>query len=48
MEARIDKFFFFNSIGTLVDRAITFGALVYGGVMDRYPDLKVWLGHGGG
>ena len=48
VEARIDKFFFFNSIGNLVDRAITFGALVYGGVMDRHPDLKVCLGHAGG
>ena len=48
VEARIDKFFFFNSIGNLVDRAITFGALVYGGVMDRYPALKVCLGHAGG
>ena len=48
VEARINKFFFFNSIGNLVDRTITFGALVYGGVMDRYPDLKVCLGHAGG
>ncbi|HEX7428664.1 MAG TPA: amidohydrolase family protein [Mycobacterium sp.] len=48
VEARIDKFFFFNSIGNLVDRTITFGALVYGGVMDRHPDLKVCLGHAGG
>ncbi|KWX67905.1 amidohydrolase family protein [Mycobacterium sp. NAZ190054] len=46
--ARIDRFFFFNSIGNLVDRTITFGALVYGGVMDRYPGLKVCLGHAGG
>lgn len=48
VEARIETYFFFNSIGNLVDRTITFGALVYGGVMDRYPDLKVCLGHGGG
>ncbi|MDY6996680.1 MAG: amidohydrolase family protein [Actinomycetota bacterium] len=48
VEARIDRYFFFNSIGNLVDRTITFGALVYGGVMDRHPDLKVCLGHAGG
>ncbi len=48
VEARIDKFFLFNSIGNLVDRAITFAALVYGGVMDRYPALKICLGHAGG
>jgi aminocarboxymuconate-semialdehyde decarboxylase len=37
-----------NSIGNLVDRAITFGTLVFGGVMDRFPELKVCLGHAGG
>ena len=37
-----------NSIGNLVDRAVTFATLVHGGVMDEYPDLKIVLGHGGG
>ena len=37
-----------NSIGNLVDRAVTFATLVHGGVMDAYPDLKIVLGHGGG
>ncbi len=37
-----------NTIGNLVDRAVTFATLVFGGVMDAYPDLKICLGHGGG
>jgi aminocarboxymuconate-semialdehyde decarboxylase len=37
-----------NSIGNLVDRAVTFATLVHGGVMDAHPDLKICLGHGGG
>ena len=37
-----------NSIGNLVDRAVTFGTLVFGGIMDRYPELKICLGHAGG
>src|SRR5262245_17713512 len=37
-----------NSIGNLVDRAVTFAALVHGGVMDEFPDLMIVLGHGGG
>jgi aminocarboxymuconate-semialdehyde decarboxylase len=37
-----------NSIGNLVDRAVTFATLVHGGVMDAFPDLKICLGHGGG
>jgi aminocarboxymuconate-semialdehyde decarboxylase len=37
-----------NTIGNLVDRAVTFATLVFGGVMDDCPDLKICLGHGGG
>jgi aminocarboxymuconate-semialdehyde decarboxylase len=37
-----------NSIGNLVDRAVTFATLVSGGVMDEFPNLKICLGHGGG
>src|SRR5947208_1323849 len=37
-----------NSIGNLVDRAVTFATLVHGGVMDECPELKIVLGHGGG
>jgi aminocarboxymuconate-semialdehyde decarboxylase len=37
-----------NSIGNLVDRAVTFATLVHGGVMDAFPGLKIVLGHGGG
>jgi aminocarboxymuconate-semialdehyde decarboxylase len=37
-----------NTIGNLVDRAVTFATLVSGGVMDEYPNLKIVLGHGGG
>lgn len=37
-----------NSVGNLVDRTVTFATLVFSGLMDRYPDLKVCLSHGGG
>jgi aminocarboxymuconate-semialdehyde decarboxylase len=37
-----------NTIGNLADRAVTFATLVFGGVMDAHPDLKIVLGHGGG
>ena len=35
-------------MGNLVDRTLTFAALVFGGVMDKFPDLNVCLAHGGG
>jgi aminocarboxymuconate-semialdehyde decarboxylase len=45
---RIRDYFLPNSIGNLVDRTITFAALIYGGVMDRFPGLTICLGHAGG
>jgi aminocarboxymuconate-semialdehyde decarboxylase len=45
---RTRKYFLLNSIGNLVDRTVTFGTLVYGGVMDKYPNLKICFAHAGG
>ena len=48
VEPRSDRYHLPNTIGNLVDRAVTFASLVLGGVMDKCPDLKVCLCHGGG
>jgi aminocarboxymuconate-semialdehyde decarboxylase len=45
---RTERYHLPNTIGNLVDRAVTFASLVFGGVMDQCPDLKVCLAHGGG
>lgn len=45
---RIARYSLPNGIGNLTDRVITFAALVFGGVIDKYPDLKLLLAHGGG
>ena len=37
-----------NTIGNLADRGITYASLVFGGVMECYPGLRVCLCHGGG
>jgi aminocarboxymuconate-semialdehyde decarboxylase len=37
-----------NTIGNLADRTVTYASLVYGGVMDKFPNLKICLSHGGG
>jgi aminocarboxymuconate-semialdehyde decarboxylase len=37
-----------NTVGNLVDRAVTFASFVFGGVMDRHPNLRVCLSHAGG
>ena len=45
---RTNKYHLYNSVGNLVDRTVTFATLVFGGVMDRFPGLKICLMHGGG
>ncbi|MCH7626212.1 MAG: amidohydrolase [Chloroflexi bacterium] len=45
---RSTKYHMPNTIGNLVDRAVTFASLVFGGVMDKFPDLRICLSHAGG
>jgi aminocarboxymuconate-semialdehyde decarboxylase len=45
---RINRYHLANTIGNLVERAVTFASFVFGGVMDQCPELKVCLAHGGG
>jgi aminocarboxymuconate-semialdehyde decarboxylase len=45
---RIRRYHLPNSIGNLADRTLTFASLVFGGVMDACPGLKVCFSHGGG
>jgi aminocarboxymuconate-semialdehyde decarboxylase len=45
---RTQRYHLPNTIGNLVDRAVTFASFVFGGVMDACPNLKVCLAHGGG
>lgn len=48
VSSRIDRYHLPNTIGNLAERALTFASFVFGGVMDKYPNLKVCLCHGGG
>jgi aminocarboxymuconate-semialdehyde decarboxylase len=45
---RTPKYFLLNTVGNLVDRTLTYGCLVYGGLMDKHPGLTVCLAHAGG
>lgn len=48
VSARISRYSLPNAVGNLTERTLTFSALVFGGIMDKHPDLKVLLAHGGG
>jgi aminocarboxymuconate-semialdehyde decarboxylase len=48
VSARTRRYHLPNSIGNLTDRTVTFASFVFGGVMDKFPNLRVCLAHGGG
>ena len=37
-----------NAVGNLTERALVYATLVCAGIIDRFPNLKPLLGHGGG
>ena len=45
---RLKSYYLGNLIGNPLDTTIAAACLYFGGVMDRYPKLKVMLAHGGG
>jgi len=48
MMQRTTRYGLFNSLGVIVEDAIVVAMLMYGGVLDACPDLKVCIAHGGG
>jgi aminocarboxymuconate-semialdehyde decarboxylase len=45
---RLKAYYLANLIGNPVDTTIAAASLVFGGVLERYPNLKICLSHGGG
>lgn len=45
---RIDRYGLSNSIGVPVEDALVVATLIFGGILDACPDLKVCIAHGGG
>ena len=45
---RLTPFFMVNSVAQPLEELIAFNHLVLGGVLDRFPDLRVYIPHGGG
>ncbi len=45
---RISRYKLPNAVGNLTERTLLYGALVFGGVLDKHTDLKMLLAHGGG
>ena len=48
MMQRAGRYGLFNSLGVIVEDAIVVAILIFGGILDSCPDLKVCIAHGGG
>ena len=45
---RTDRYGLANSIGVIVEDTLIVATLIFGGILDACPDLKVCIAHGGG
>jgi aminocarboxymuconate-semialdehyde decarboxylase len=45
---RISRYYLMNFLGLPLESAVTAAQLVFGGVLDRHPKLKICLSHAGG
>ena len=45
---RLDRFYLSNTVGQPVEHAVALSHLIFGGVLDRHPGLRVLAAHGGG
>ena len=48
VQQRIDRYHLRNTIGNPLEDALIAGTLICSGILDRCPDLKVCIAHGGG
>jgi aminocarboxymuconate-semialdehyde decarboxylase len=45
---RLARAYLFNTVGNPTETTLALSHLIFGGVLDRHPDLKVCAAHGGG
>jgi len=45
---RAPRYYLTNLIGNPLETTIAVAALIFGGVMERYPNIRCWTCHGGG
>ena len=48
MMQRTTRYGLFNSLGVIVEDAIVVAVLIFGGILDACPSLKICVAHGGG
>ena len=48
LDERLDKYYLANTVGQPVENAVALSHLIFSGVLDRHPDLRLVVAHGGG
>ncbi|MBA9006800.1 amidohydrolase family protein [Thermomonospora cellulosilytica] len=48
LDERLDRFYLSNIVGQPAENAVALSHLIFSGVLDRHPGLKVLAAHGGG
>jgi aminocarboxymuconate-semialdehyde decarboxylase len=48
LDERLDRFYLANTVGQPVENAVALSHLIFSGVLDRHPELKIVAAHGGG
>jgi aminocarboxymuconate-semialdehyde decarboxylase len=48
LDDRLDRYYLANSVGQPVENAVALSHLIFSGVLDRHPGLRVLAAHGGG
>ncbi|MCU7729588.1 amidohydrolase [Actinoplanes sp. KI2] len=46
--SRLDIAYLFNHLGNPTETSLALSRLIFGGVLDRFPELRLWSAHGGG
>jgi aminocarboxymuconate-semialdehyde decarboxylase len=48
LDERLDRFYLANIVGQPTENAVALSHLIFGGVLDRHPGLRIVAAHGGG
>jgi len=48
LDERLDRFYLSNTVGQPTENAVALSHLIFSGVLDRHPGLKIVAAHGGG
>ncbi|GAA1836344.1 amidohydrolase family protein [Agromyces salentinus] len=48
LDERLDRFYLANTVGQPTENAVALSHLIFGGVLDRHPGLRIVAAHGGG